>query len=732
MRFVFSNRNPYSSKLDATEAARRPQMPLQSATYPTAESILREVFGFNDFRVAQERVIGDIVAGSDAFVLMPTGGGKSLCYQVPALLRPGVGIVVSPLIALMKDQVDALKANGVAAAAYNSALNTDEARRLLAQLHQGELDLLYISPERLISGGFLDRLAELEVSLFAIDEAHCVSQWGHDFRPEYAALGQLRERFAGTPLVALTATADKQTRTDILRVLQIEHARVHISGFDRPNIRYTVLEKHKPAEQLMRFLDGRRAQSGIVYALSRKRVEEIAGRLAAEGISAAAYHAGLPAETRRKVQEGFLRDDIKVVVATVAFGMGIDKPNVRFVVHHDLPKHIEGYYQETGRAGRDGLPSDALLLFGAQDTVTARRLIEGNGNPDQQRIETHKLNAMVAMAESVTCRRRVLLNYFGERLAEDCGNCDVCEDPPQRFDATVDAQKALSCVYRVGQRFGIKHVIDVLRGADTERVRLFNHTGLSTYGIGSDKSEPEWQSIIRQLIHRGYLEQDIAAYSALKLTEASRPLLRGEESLELARPRLKGKARKKRAGETFSSSTDEALFEQLRVLRKRLADEQGVPPYVVFGDATLAQMAREKPMEEQDLLNVSGVGQHKLQKYGADFLDEIAEYCVATEDSAAKLSADQREILNAARQGLDLDAISAQCGRTLIEVSDQLVQLIEAGEPVFPERLIAPKKYAMIEAALAQAGRDADTKHLRQELPALVADHEIRLVCAAW
>ena len=704
----------------------------QSVNTPTASSVLREVFGFDSFRADQERVIDNVMAGMDVFVLMPTGGGKSLCFQIPALLRPGVGIVVSPLIALMKDQVDALKSAGVAAEAYNSALDKEQARQILARLHQGELDLLYISPEKLISGGFLERLSEIDVSLIAIDEAHCVSQWGHDFRPEYAALGQLRERFLGTPIIALTATADKQTRADILRVLQIPHAQVHISGFDRPNIRYTVLEKHKPAEQLMRFLDSRRDQSGIVYALSRRRVEEIAGRLVAEGISAAAYHAGLSAEVRRQVQEGFVRDDIKVVVATVAFGMGIDKPNVRFVVHHDLPKHIEGYYQETGRAGRDGLPSDALLLFGAQDTVTARRLIEGNGNPDQQRIETHKLNAMVAMAESVTCRRRVLLHYFGEPLAKDCGNCDVCEDPPQRFDATVDAQKALSCVYRVGQRFGIRHVIDVLRGADTERIRLFNHHHLSTYGIGSDKSEAEWQSIIRQLIHQGYLEQDIAAYSALKLTEASRPLLRGEESLELARPRLKGKTGKRRASPHLTSSAEEALFEQLRQLRKRLADEQGVPPYVVFGDASLAQMASEKPMDDSELLAVSGVGRHKLEKYGAEFLDAIADYCVANNDPAVKLSPVQREILNAAQQGLDLDAISRQCGQTLADTGEQLVRLIEAGEAIFPERLIAPKKYAMIEEVLAQAGDEIDRRRVRDALPPMVADHEIRLVCAAW
>ena len=699
---------------------------------PTPLSILQQVFGFDAFRPAQERVIADVIAGHDAFVLMPTGGGKSLCYQIPALLRRGVGIVVSPLIALMKDQVDALLASGIAAACYNSSLGADDARQVLAKLHRGELDLLYVSPEKLLSGGFLERLGEVEISLFAIDESHCVSQWGHDFRPEYAALGRLRERFADVPILALTATADKQTRVDILRVLHLEHARLHSSGFDRPNIRYAVLQKHKPAEQLQAFLRGRAGQSGIVYALSRRRVDEIAQRLIDEGVAAAAYHAGLGAATRSRVQDAFLRDEVRVVVATVAFGMGIDKPNVRFVVHYDLPKNIEGYYQETGRAGRDGLPADALLLFGAQDTATARRLIESGSNADQQRIETHKLNAMTALAESVTCRRRVLLNYFGERLADDCGNCDVCEDPPQRFDATIDAQKALSCVFRVGQRFGMKHVIDVLRGADTERVRLLGHNRLSTYGIGSDRSEPEWQSVIRQLIHHGYLEQDIAAYSALKLTDAARPLLRGQETLLLAKPRLQEKARAKRSAGAVVDVGDEGLFETLRQVRKQIAEAAGVPPYIVFGDATLAQMAREKPLDEPDLLAVSGVGQHKLEKYGATFLDAIAEYCVANNDSVLDLSPAQREILQAVRDGLDLDQISHQCGRPLLEISEHLLALIAVGEQIQPQRLIAPRKYAMIEAVLEASGDAPAFAAVRGELPALVADHEIRLVCAAW
>jgi len=539
-------------------------------------------------------------------------------------------VVVSPLISLMKDQVDALRANGVAAAYLNSSLSAEESSAVLRELRAGQLDLLYVAPERLMMDATLELLRTLKIALFAIDEAHCVSQWGHDFRPEYVQLGTLRDRFPGIPLLALTATADDQTREDVRARLHLLDAPVFVAGFDRPNIRYTVAEKRSAPQQLERFIAERPGDAGIVYCLSRKRVEQVAGKLRAAGVSAAAYHAGLPAPERTRVQDAFLRDEVHVVVATVAFGMGIDKPDVRFVVHYDMPKNIEGYYQETGRAGRDGLPAEALCLFGLQDVVTARTLIESSGNAEQVRVELHKLNAMIAFAEATTCRRRVLLGYFGEPLETDCGNCDVCLDPPRLYDATIDAQKALSAVYRTGERFGIGHVIDVLRGHDTEKVRQWDHDRLSVFGVGADLSADEWTSTIRQLIHHGYLRQDIASFSALKLQPGAREVLKGEVELHFAKPRPKppkgaGSKRAVRSVALEGLEVDEALFDRLRELRREIAAEQGVPAYVVFADRSLADMATLKPATREEFLGVHGVGEAKLERYGDVFLRAIAE-----------------------------------------------------------------------------------------------------------
>lgn len=594
-------------------------------TFTTAEEVLQKVYGYSQFRSQQKVIIDSVLSGQDNFVLMPTGGGKSLCYQIPALLREGVGIVISPLISLMEDQVKALQSNGVAAAYYNSTLDSHNARKVLAQLHQQTLDLLYIAPERLLTPTFLERLNNIKIALFAIDEAHCVSQWGHDFRPEYIQLGQLRQLFPTVPLIALTATADQQTRDDIRLRLGLQKAQFHVASFDRPNIRYTIVEKHKPQAQLIQFVRQHPDEAGIVYCLSRNRVEEIAHYLQSEGIAARAYHAGLPTQERQQTQAMFQRDDIQVVVATIAFGMGIDKPNVRFVVHYELPKHIESYYQETGRAGRDGLPAEAFLLYGAGDIPQLRSLIERNENETQRRIELHKLNAMAAFAEAQTCRRRVLLNYFNEQLEQDCGNCDICLNPPQTYDATEDCRKVLSCIYRLRQNYGIGHVIDVLRGADKQRIKALGHHHLSTYGIGKHLSQEACASIIRQLLHRGYLVQDIANYSVLRLTELARPLLGGEITLMLAQPRTKAVIAKKIKHKTSAElKYDTLLFEQLRQLRKTLATEAGVPPFVIFSDASLVEMAARKPQTEAEFLMINGVGQRKLTQYGKAFLRVIA------------------------------------------------------------------------------------------------------------
>ncbi len=607
----------------------------------TALDILRDTYGYPAFRDSQAAIIDHVSTGGDCLVLMPTGGGKSLCYQIPSLLRPGAGVIVSPLIALMQDQVDALRQLGIRAAFLNSTLSLDDVRRVEALLHRGELDLLYVAPERLLQERTLALLDAVDVALFAIDEAHCVSRWGHDFRPEYLQLDILAQRYPGIPRLACTATADERTRQEILDNLHLRDGHLFISGFDRPNIRYTVVEKDQPRQQLLRFLRREHpGDAGIVYCLSRKKTEETAAYLNDQGIPALPYHAGLGGEVRRKHQERFLREDGLIMTATIAFGMGIDKPDVRFVAHLDLPKSLEAYYQETGRAGRDGLPANAWMCYGLQDVVLLRQML-AQSDADQMHLrrEQQGLDTMLGYCEITTCRRQMLLGYFGDELPEPCGNCDTCLEPPETFDGTVPAQKMLSCAIRTGQRFGAQHLINVLRGSEGERIRQWNHDQLPTYGIGMEMSAREWRSVARQLVARGLFAVDPEGYGGLRVTDAARPVLRGDETLQLRRDLLAAKAtpdrkaRKRRAAALDALSADvaqldgdtEALFDRLRAKRKELADQQGVPPYVIFHDKTLAAMAVHRPMTSEAMLKIGGVGESKLERYGEAFLGVIGE-----------------------------------------------------------------------------------------------------------
>ncbi|MDF0604323.1 DNA helicase RecQ [Neisseriaceae bacterium TC5R-5] len=592
-----------------------------------APSLLKNIFGYSAFRGQQGEIVAHIADGGHALVLMPTGGGKSLCFQIPALMRPGVAIVVSPLIALMQDQVATLLAQGVAAACLNSATSSDAAREIAQQARDGRLDLLYVAPERLLMPRFLAFLEQLQISLFAIDEAHCVSHWGHDFRPEYQQLGILAQRFPQVPRIALTATADEQTQLDILHYLQLAEARVFLSSFDRPNLYYQVIEKHNAKKQLLEFIRHEHVgASGIVYCLSRKRVDETAQWLCDNGIPALPYHAGLTHQLRDSHQRQFLREEGIVMVATVAFGMGIDKPDVRFVAHIDMPKSPENFYQESGRAGRDGLPAVSWLCYGLNDVVQLRQMIEGGEMAAlQKQVELSKLDAMLAFCETASCRRQHILAHFGEQHAP-CGHCDNCLYPPVTFDATVLVQKLLSCIYRVGQRFSTGHVIDVLLGRNTPSMAALGHDRLSTYGIGKDYNQRGWRSIIRQLVARQLLQVDIARGQSLVLTEACRPLLKGLQPIYLRPLADEKKARSHISGDRWlRTEREERLWQALRAWRRQIADEQNVPAYVIFTDRTLRDLVERHPTSRGELGRAYGLGELKLARYGDALLQLLCE-----------------------------------------------------------------------------------------------------------
>ncbi len=705
--------------------------------------ILNRVFGYASFRGAQQQIIEHVTGGGDALVLMPTGGGKSLCYQIPALLRAGTGIVVSPLIALMQDQVDALRQLGVRAEFLNSSLLPDAQQRVERALLEGMLDLLYVAPERLLTARFLGLLERVRPALFAIDEAHCVSQWGHDFRPEYIQLDRLHQRWPDIPRIALTATADTPTRNEIVTRLQLGQAAQFVSSFDRPNIRYRIVEKTQPRRQLLDFLRAEHPRdAGIVYCLSRRKVDETAELLRAQGFDAIAYHAGLSAEERRARQAKFIQGDHVVVVATIAFGMGIDKPDVRFVAHLDLPKSVEAYYQETGRAGRDGLPADAWLCYGLSDVITLRRIIDsGEAEERFKRVEHHKLDALVGLCETIECRRRTLLNYFSEPLPEPCGNCDTCLTPVDTWDGTVAAQKALSCIYRTGQRFGAAHLTDVLLGKANARIQRFGHDRLSTYGIGKELSANQWKSVYRQLVAAGLAAVDLEGHGGLRLTEQARPLLRGEQQIRLRRDPDQARSAKTR-GERRTSQIGapadpeaQVLWERLRERRRELAVEQQIAPYMIFGDVALREMVSYRPRNQDEFSRITGVGAIKLERYGEDFLGVLAAHAAEYGRPAGLPALPERPARDLAvrpppapgddgprdtdlaslvllRQGLDVAAVAERRGLAPSTVWTHLARCVEAGAADLSEVVDLP---------------DADLKRIRNALRQLADGPSIPL-----
>lgn len=667
-----------------------------------AQRILKDVFGYDAFRGNQRAIIEQVVGGGDALVLMPTGGGKSLCFQVPGLLREGLTVVVSPLIALMDDQVATLDELGVSAVALNSTLSPEDQRDIAERLRRNEIKMLYLAPERLVQPRMLAFLQRLKIGLFAIDEAHCVSQWGHDFRPEYLQLGQLAEYFPTVPRIALTATADKRTREEIVQRLKLDNAERFLSSFDRPNIFYRIVPKDQPRKQLLGFLAERKGDAGIVYCLSRKKVDDIAAFLSEQGFPALPYHAGLPNELRAFHQRRFLNEEGLIMVATIAFGMGIDKPNVRFVAHLDLPKSLEAYYQETGRAGRDGLPADAWMAYGLQDVIFLKQMLNNSeGDERHKRVEQHKLDAMLALCEETRCRRQALLAYFDEVLAEPCGHCDNCVDGVQTWDATEPARQALSAIYRSGQRYGVGHLVDVLLGRENDKVRSLGHQHLSVFGVGKALSDSEWRSLFRQLVARGLADVDLDGFGGLRLSDSCRALLRGEVSLELRRE-VASKAVKP-AGSAASQlvrSEERETWEALRALRRKLAEEHGVPPYVIFPDATLLEMLRSQPGTLGDMARISGVGARKLERYGQAFLDVLQGSAAAVRSPADV----RHELITLARAGMTPTQIARQldCSEKNVyamlaeAIGQQMLSLEQALD--LPEDLLGEIQDAFLDA----------------------------------
>ena len=718
-----------------------------SALLPT----LKKAFGYDSFRPLQEEIITDALEGRDVFALLPTGGGKSLCFQLPALLREGLTIVVSPLIALMKDQVDALVASGIPATFLNSTLESATARSRFRGLHQGEFRLLYVAPERLMLSGFLETLKGWDVTQIAIDEAHCVSEWGHDFRPEYRQLAQLRNHFPSAPVMALTATATDRVRADIVEHLRLREPRCYVASFNRPNLSYRILPKARPYDQTLEFVRSRGEESGIIYCSSRKGTETLAERLRADGVLARPYHAGLDAEVRAEHQELFLRDEVRVICATIAFGMGINKPNVRFVIHYDLPKNIEGYYQETGRAGRDGLPADCLLLYSPGDAAKQTAFIEEKTDPQEQQIARDQLRQMVHYAEISTCRRSALLAYFSEEFPDaNCGSCDNCLAPRDTFDGTVAAQKLLSCVYRVRQatqRFGVglNHIIEVLAGARTEKLLKWGHDRVSTYGIGKEHSRAEWQAIGRELIRLGYLRQTAEKFSVIELTDEGRAALRSRQTITLTRPMATPLAPERHEGDI---ACDEALFARLRQLRKRIADENNVPAYVIFSDVTLRLMARDYPTTDAEFARLSGVGEKKQRQFGPVFCSEIAAFLQANpkqifaeslkpwSGSAPKRAARQvaigasRESWELFLRGRSVEEIARARDLGPRTVVQHLAEMISGGQKCDLRRFFSADQQAQMETAFAIHGTER-LAPVKEALAASVTYEQLQICRAA-